>query len=169
MRNVVSAQTLISGLDCLTTNLEMLSMTVNEFYRQPMRRRLNDTRGQKPRALIRVFVSPGKLEETIAYYEHLQGVKHDAFFPFAEAGLFLAMVGSFLIIEGSDEQLSPFRETTGTVLVDDVQPYFEKFVEEGAEFVWALHEVPTGRAFNVRHLDGTVVEYVHHRPDRNGR
>lgn len=126
-------------------------MTENEFYRQPMRRGPSDTTGQKPRALIRVFVSPGMLEETIVYYEKLQGVKHDAFFPFAEVGLFLAMVGSFLIIEGSDEQLSPFRETTGTLLVDDVQPYYEKFAGEGAEFVWALHDVPTGRAFNVRH------------------
>lgn len=163
------AQTAANGLDYLRINVEMLTMTASEFYRQPMRRRLKDTTGQKPRTLIRVFVSPGKLEETIAYYENLQDVEHDAFFPFAEVGLYLAMVGSFLIIEGTDEQLSPFRETTGTVLVDDVQPYFEKFVEEGAEFVWDLHDVPTGRAFNVRHRDGTVVEYVHHRPDKNGR
>lgn len=144
-------------------------MTKSEFYDRPMRRRLNDTSGQQPRTLIRVFVPPGTLEETIAYYEELQGLQHDAYFPFPEDGLYLAMVGSFLIIEGTDEQILPFRETTGTILVNDVQPYFEKFLKEGAEFVWGLHDVPTGQAFNVRHRDGTVVECVHHRPDEFGR
>ncbi|MDO3412685.1 hypothetical protein QWJ34_23160 [Saccharibacillus sp. CPCC 101409] len=139
------------------------------FYEQPMQRLLNDTSGREPRTLIRVFVGPGRLEETIDYYEQLQQVARDAFFPYPEAGLYLAMVGSFLIIEGSDEQLAPYRQTTGTLLVDDVQPYYDRLLADGAEIVGAIRDVPTGRGFTARHRDGTVVEYVHHRPDPQGR
>lgn len=139
------------------------------IYEQPMWRHRKDSRGQATRTLIRIFIQPGQLEEAIHYYEQLQDVRSDAFFPFPEANLYLAMVGSFLIIEGSDEQLAPFRATTGTLLVDDVKPYYEKFLAEGAEIVGAIRDVPTGRGFTVRHRDGSVIEYVHHRPDEQGR
>lgn len=141
----------------------------DSFYDQPMWRRVNDTTGLPPRPLIRVYVGPGTLERTIRYYEALQDVTADAFFPFARVGLYLAMVGAFLILEGSDDALAPFRTTAGTLLVDDVQPYYDRFVAERAEFVWPIQDVPTGRGFNVRHADGTVIEYVHHRPDADGR
>ncbi|WP_203156915.1 VOC family protein [Methylobacterium aquaticum] len=141
----------------------------SSLYRSPMYRRVNDTRGKPTRTLIRVFVQPGSLPTTIAYYERLQGLEHDAFFPFPQVGLYLAMVGSFLIIEGSDEDLAPFRQTTGTLLVDDAEPYYARFLAEGAEILWPIRDVPTGRAFNVRHPDGSVIEYVHHRPDSEGR
>jgi hypothetical protein len=142
---------------------------LDNFYKQPMWRRVNDTTGLPPRALIRIYTPPGTLEKTIRYYERLQDTEADAFFPFPAAHLYLAMVGAFLILEGSDEDLRPFRETTGTMLVADVQPYYDRFVGENAEIIWPIQDVPTGRAFNVRHVDGTVIEYVHHRPDENGR
>lgn len=141
----------------------------DSLYERPMWRRTNDTSGLPPRTLIRIYVRPGTLAETIGYYERLQGVEADAFFPFPEVRLYLAMVGSFLILEGSDDDLRPFRETTGTLLVDDVEPYHDRFVREGAEIIRPIREVPTGRAFNVRHPDGAVIEYVHHRPDKHGR
>jgi predicted enzyme related to lactoylglutathione lyase len=130
----------------------------------------NDTSQQRtPRVLIRVFVGPGELERSVAFYEQLQGVVADAGFPFPEAGLRLAMVGAFLLIEGTPETLAPFTSTTGTLLVDDVQPYYDKLVAAGAEIIFPLQVVPTGAAFNAVHPDGTVVEYVHHRPDPQGR
>ncbi|KMU66587.1 Lactoylglutathione lyase [Stenotrophomonas maltophilia] len=119
--------------------------------------------------LIRVFVAPGELERSVAFYEQLQGVVADAGFPFPDAGLRLAMVGAFLLIEGCDEALAPFTSTTGTLLVDDVRPYHDKLVAAGAEIIFPLQVVPTGAAFNAVHPDGTVVEYVHHRPDPHGR
>lgn len=141
----------------------------DSIYEMPMHRDVNDTSGRPTRTLIRVYVKPGTIAASIAYYERLQGVRRDAFFPFPEVGLYLAMVGSFLILEGSDENLAPFRQTTGTLLVDDAEPYYARFVAEGAEIIWPIRDVPTGRAFNVRHPDGAVIEYVHHRPDAEGR
>jgi hypothetical protein len=81
----------------------------------------------------------------------------------------LAMVGAFLLIEGSETALAPFTSTTGTLLVDDVRPYHDKLIAAGAEIIFPLQIVPTGAAFNAVHPDGTVVEYVHHRPDPQGR
>jgi uncharacterized glyoxalase superfamily protein PhnB len=130
----------------------------------------NDTSGSKaPRVMIRVFVPPGELEDAVTFYEQLQEVDADGGFPFPEAGLRLAMVGAFLLIEGSEAVLEPFKSTTGTLLVDDVQPYYDKLVAAGAEIIFPLQKVPTGAGFNAVHPDGTVVEYVHHRPDPQGR
>ncbi|WP_455813622.1 VOC family protein [Pseudomonas graminis] len=125
----------------------------------------NDTSAQRqPRVLIRVFISPGKLESSVQFYEQLQDVAADGGFPFPEVGLRLAMVGAFLLIEGTDAALASFTSTTGTLLVDDVQPYYDKLVAAGAKIIFPLQTVPTGAAFNAIHPDGTVMEYVHHRP-----
>lgn len=133
-------------------------------------RSCNDTSQQPvPRVLIRVFIEPGELEGSVNFYEQLQGIVADAGFPFPGAGLRLAMVGAFLLIEGSPEALAPFTSTTGTLLVDDVRPYYDKLVAAGAKIIFPLQVVPTGAAFNAIHPDGTVVEYVHHRPDPHGR
>ncbi|MFE0423688.1 VOC family protein [Streptomyces sp. NPDC058953] len=132
-------------------------------------RRHNDSSDlREPRVLIRVFVEPGELESRIAFYERLQDVDADARFAFPAKNLRLATVGAFLLIEGGREDLRPFRSTTGTLLVDDVRPYYDRLVAEGAEIVFPLQEVPTGAGFNARHPDGTVVEYVHHRPTVDG-
>lgn len=120
--------------------------------------------GRPPRVLVRVFLPVGALGDAIDFYEQLQGVAADAVFPYPEAGLHLAMVGGFLLIEGDDEHLSPFRATTGTLLVDDVQPFHDRLVRGGAQVVAPLRRVPTGSGFTARHADGTVVEYVQHRP-----
>ncbi|GAA4493832.1 hypothetical protein GCM10023191_031950 [Actinoallomurus oryzae] len=84
--------------------------------------------------------------------------------PYPEKNLVLAAVGAFLIIEGDEESLRPFRATTGTLLVDDVEPYLERLLSAGAEVVGSLKQVPVGAGFTARHPDGAVVEYVHHRP-----
>ncbi|MEQ4722856.1 VOC family protein [Nonomuraea sp. B19D2] len=122
----------------------------------------------EPRVLIRVFVAPGRLDGSVDFYRRLQGADVDARFDFPEASLRLATVGAFLLIEGDEEALAPFRSTVGTLLVDDVRPYYDRLVAEGAEIVFPLQQVPTGAGFNARHPDGTVVEYVHHRPTPEG-
>lgn len=137
----------------------MTDRDVDTFWR-----RQSSTEGQPPRVLVRVFVDPSGLADAIDAYETLQGVEVDAVFPYPAAGLRLAVIGAFLVIEGDDEHLAPFRATTGTLLVDDVQPYHDRLVAAGAEMVEPLHEVPTGAGFTARHPDGAVIEYVHHRP-----
>lgn len=144
-------------------------MTQARNFNQLWRERNDTSRQPVPRVLIRVFVGPGQLEASVRFYEDLQDVKAEAGFPFPEAGLRLAMVGAFLLIEGAPEALAPFTSTTGTLLVDDVRPYYDKLVAAGAEIIFPLQVVPTGAAFNAVHPDGTVVEYVHHRPDPQGR
>ncbi|MFF8959743.1 VOC family protein [Streptomyces sp. NPDC014894] len=133
------------------------------------RRRTDSSDLSEPRVLVRVFMEPGNLDSGIAFYERLQNVTADARFAFPAKNLRLAMVGAFLLIEGDRDDLRPFLSTTGTLLVDDVRPYYDRLVAEGAEIVFPLQEVPTGAGFNARHPDGTVVEYVHHRPTPDGR
>lgn len=85
------------------------------------------------------------------------------------AGTRLAAVGSFLVIAESARDLRPFRTTSATLLVADIRLYYERLVAKGAEVLFGPREVPTGRAFNARHPDGPVLEYVHYRPDAHGR
>lgn len=130
----------------------------------------NDSSQQcSPRVMLRVFISPGELERSVRFDEDLQGITADGGFPFPTVGLRLAMVGAFLLIEGSVEALAPFKSTIGTLLVDDIHPYYDKLVAAGAKIIFPLQVVPTGAAFNAVHPDGTIVEYVHHRPDPQGR
>ena len=101
-------------------------MNVHRDFDHLWRDRCDTSSQRAPRVLIRVFVAPGELERSVAFYEQLQGVVADAGFPFPDAGLRLAMVGAFLLIEGSQAALAPFTSTTGTLLVDDVRPYHDK-------------------------------------------
>lgn len=119
---------------------------------------------KEPRVLIRVYVGEGEIDRTIAFYEQLQGVQADMRFDFSQHSLVLAAVGPFLILEGSPENLQPFRSTVGTLLVDDIYPYHQRLLDAGAEIFFGPVEVPTGACFNARLPDGTVLEYVHHRP-----
>ncbi len=95
-------------------------------------RRVNDSSGfAEPRVFIRVYLEPGSIDAAIAFYEDLQGVAHDMRFDFPEKRLTLAAVGAFLLLEGSDEALAPFRSTTGTLLVDDIEPYHRRLLAAG--------------------------------------
>jgi len=134
------------------------------------RKSLDSSHLAEPRALIHVFVAPGELDGAIEFYEKLLGVESDMHMSLPPdpadpgGGLTLATVGGFLIFEGTPEQLAPFWLTVGTLLVDDIGPYFERLTAQGAEVVHPPAERLGGAGFTVRHPDGTVLEYVHHRP-----
>ncbi|GCD98095.1 VOC family protein [Embleya hyalina] len=135
-----------------------------------MWRRSNDSSTlTTPRALIRVFVEPGGLEAAAGFYEELQGVERDMWFTFREFGIALAAVGGFLLIEGEPATVERFRSTTGTLLVPELAPYLDRLAAVGAEITEPPRRVPTGSGFTARHADGTVVEYVEHRPTADGR
>ncbi len=95
------------------------------------RKRTDSSHLAEPRVLIRVFVEPGGLDASIAFYERLQDREADARFSFPAKNLQLAMVGAFLLIEGGEEDLRPFRSTVGTLLVDDVRPYTKSSSPKG--------------------------------------
>lgn len=133
-------------------------------------RRVNDSSGfAAPRTLIRVYTPLGTLESVTSFYERLLGVERDMRFTYPEKRLTLAVVGSFLLVEGDEETLAPFRATDGTLIVDSAETYLARLAaEEGTEVLDPPHRVPTGTGFTVRHPDGTVVEYVEHRPTPDG-
>jgi hypothetical protein len=114
----------------------------------------------------RIFVVPELFESTIAFYEALTGGRCSLRFPFHERGLELASVSSpvasFLIIAGAPEAIAPFRSTSLTVLVEDIDPVAETLVPLGATVLQRVTPVPTGFQTRLRHADGLVVEYVQH-------
>ncbi|MBA8823766.1 catechol 2,3-dioxygenase-like lactoylglutathione lyase family enzyme [Saccharopolyspora lacisalsi] len=118
----------------------------------------------EPRTFVRVFVGPEELEEATRWYERTLGMDRDLVMPYPEKDLTLHAVGGFLIIGGTPAALAPFQSTTGTLLVSDLEPYLTRFRAEGLTFVQEPFTPPVGRGFTVRHPDGTVIEYVHHRP-----
>ncbi|CAI1004163.1 VOC family protein [Serratia entomophila] len=128
------------------------------------RKQADSSQRREPRVLIRVYVGEGEIDSAIAFYEKLQGVQMDMRFDFPEHRLVLAAVGPFLILEGAEDSLRPFRSTVGTLLVDDIYPYHQRLLAAGAEIFFGPVEVPTGACFNARLPDGTTIEYVHHRP-----
>ena len=109
---------------------------------------------------VRIYVT--ELDSAIAFYESLTGQQTDLRFPYPETGLELASVGPFLILAGSDEALSPFRETLATFRVDSVEEFREHLTKNGARIIRDIKRVPTGSNMTVQHPDGTRFEYVQH-------
>ncbi|MCI3931311.1 VOC family protein [Streptomyces sp. AN091965] len=135
-----------------------------------VRRRVNDSSAfTEPRTLIRVYTPLGTLESVTGFYERLLGVERDMWFTYPAKRLALAVVGSFLLVEGDEETLAPFRATDGTLIIDSAETYLARLAaEEGTEVLDPPHRVPTGTGFTARHPDGTVIEYVEHRPTPDG-
>uniref|UniRef100_A0AAU2V3Y2 VOC family protein n=1 Tax=Streptomyces sp. NBC_00003 TaxID=2903608 RepID=A0AAU2V3Y2_9ACTN len=137
---------------------------------QLVQRRSNDSSTlASPRAFIRVFTRPGTLEALTRFYEEALAVERDMWFTYPAKGLALAAVGGFLLVEGADKDVAPFLEVDGTLLVDDAAAHLARLTSLGAEILEPLHKVPTGSGFHARHPDGTLIEYVEHRPTPEGR
>lgn len=102
------------------------------------------------------------MDGQISFYEKLCDRECKLRFRYDEKNLELAVVGSFLLIAGSEENLAPFQETRITCLVDSVDEFTTFLQEQGAVIVDPPKAVPTGRNMRARHRDGLVVEYVEH-------
>ena len=103
------------------------------------------------------------IEQSIEFYEKVLNEKCNLRFQYSEMNLELAQIGKILIISGSDVALKPFRDTQATFLVDSVIEYKDFLLSNGATIIRDLKKVPTGMNMTVKHLDGTIIEYVEHK------
>ncbi|MDF2505745.1 VOC family protein [Clostridium sp.] len=111
--------------------------------------------------LTRLYVND--INTAIEFYKKLLNKDCDLKFKYTEMNLELAQIGNILILSGTDEALIPFKDTKATFLVDSVIEFREFLLKNGAVIVRDLKEVPTGMNFTVKHLDGTIIEYVEHK------
>ncbi|PJI06829.1 MULTISPECIES: VOC family protein [Clostridium] len=102
------------------------------------------------------------IDKAVEFYEKIFDEKCSMKFDYPEMNLKLASVGNVLIISGCDEALKQFKDTKATFLVDSVAQFRTFLLNNGAEIIRDLKEVPSGRNMTVKHLDGTIVEYVEH-------
>lgn len=102
------------------------------------------------------------IEKSIEFYEKMLDKKCNLRFKYPQANLELAQIGTILIICGSDEALKPIKDTQATFLVDSIIEFKDFLLSTGATIIRDLKEVPTGMNMTVKHLDGTIVEYVEH-------
>lgn len=113
--------------------------------------------------LTRIFLNLSEIDNRISFYENLCGQKCRLRFKYDEKGLELAIIGSFLLISGSENNLKLFKKTSITCLVDSVDDFKTFLQEQGATILEEPKIVPTGRNMRVRHADGLMVEYVEHK------
>jgi hypothetical protein len=112
------------------------------------------------KVLTRVYLKPTELDDAIAFYENLFTEKCWLWFEYSETGLELAGVGSILLIAGSAEVISPFKNTTATFLVDSLNDFRDVLIEQGAVILTEPSQVITGMNMQALHPDGTIIEYL---------
>lgn len=103
------------------------------------------------------------IEQAIEFYEKILNEKCNLRFKYAQVNLELAQIGNILILAGSDEALKSVRDTQSTFLVDSIIEFKDFLLNNGATILRDIKDVPTGMNMTVKHLDGTIVEYVEHK------
>lgn len=111
--------------------------------------------------LTRFYVD--EMDKSVEFYENMLNVKGSGRLKYTEMNLELEQVGDILLLCGSEEALQPFRDTKATFLVDSITEYREFLLNNGATIIRDLKEVPSGMNMTLKHLDGTIVEYVEFR------
>ncbi len=115
------------------------------------------------KSLTRIFISQSELDETIKFYENIFNEKCSMKFDYVEINLKLAMVGSILLLAGTEKDLEIFKKTKITFLVDSVKEYYYHFLSEKITILENPVDVPRkGIKMRVQHPDGIIVEYVEH-------
>ncbi len=118
------------------------------------------------KVLSRIYVH--EIVSAVDFYEKLFNTKCTWKLDYREVNLVLAQVGDLLILSGTDEALKPFKDTKATFLVDSIAEFREFLLINGATIIRDLKAVPTGMNMTVKHLDGTIVEYVEYRKQSQG-
>ncbi|GAA0644423.1 hypothetical protein GCM10009548_06660 [Streptomyces malaysiensis subsp. malaysiensis] len=75
-------------------------------------------------------------------------------------GLELAAIGQVLVVAGDERTLEPYKATSATLIVDDLDECQARLDRAGAELVRGPQAVPTGRNLTARLPGGVQIEYV---------
>jgi hypothetical protein len=116
--------------------------------------------------LARLYV--GDLDRSLPLLRELTGGPPALRFTL-RPGVEIAVLGRFLVIAGSADELEPLRRTQATVVVSSLAGVRGLLEAHGASLLRGPAEVPTGVALTARHTDGSVVEYVEWRPEVRAR
>jgi len=103
--------------------------------------------------LARVYVDD--LDSALPLYASLAGDAEPHRFDFRSVRL--ATVGSFLLVEGADEEI---RSRSATVLVRDVDAVANAVTDAGGELIDGPAPGPNGARLIALHPDGNVLEYI---------
>lgn len=96
--------------------------------------------------------------EAIAFYRDVLGLPVKA--SFEHAGFAVTWLGHIVVISASDEAtLAVPRQVAAIFVVDDLEPFWG-LLQPQTTVLQPMWDVPTGRAFVVRHPDGRAIEYL---------
>lgn len=134
------------------------------YRREPDSREL-----AKPRIFARIFCEPVELLGTVRFYEDLAATPLDQDLDLPSAGIHVVAVGPFLILALDPSKVDAkahgqASETRLTVLAPDLDEAVHHAVVRGAALVGERFSVPHATGQRLRHAEGTLVEYLQHRP-----
>ncbi len=113
-----------------------------------------------------ILVTTEQLEESITFYERLLGIQSRARFKNPAGTLDLALVGSLLLIGGSEAALEARKAMKATFVVDSLSEWQEELRNRGAVIVEEPKPGPIGKPgpagtyMFVKHPDGALFEYI---------
>lgn len=113
---------------------------------------------------FRLYVASDRLEDTVIFYEKLQGKSCERRLSFSEVGIEVAVVGGFIVLAGSDQAFAPIRDVQALLIVDSLDEAVVDLQGRGTVILHGPHGAPGGRNFTARHPDGLVVEYYQPTP-----
>jgi len=120
-----------------------------------------------PRIFCRVFCDTGTLPDIVRFYETLTSATLDMDMDIPEGGLHVVAVGPFLLLEMNKDKLDragQAAETHVTVLSAHLDDTVARQVAAGAQIAQERWDSPPGPGVRLRHPDGSLVEYLEHRP-----
>lgn len=108
---------------------------------------------------FRVYSNIAEFNDTVAFYEELQGVACARRLTIAETGVMVAKVGGFLVLAGREDQIAKVRHVDAIFYVDSLDSCASWLKANGAETLHPPRKVTSGANLTARHADGLVVEY----------
>jgi predicted enzyme related to lactoylglutathione lyase len=108
---------------------------------------------------FRVYADLDRFEETIRFYEGLQGIACERRVRIEENGVEVAKIGGFLLLSGTKAQLDPVRQVGAVFYLNSLDDFSAWLEQVGAEIIYKPRTVTGGRNLTARHPDGLVAEY----------
>jgi predicted enzyme related to lactoylglutathione lyase len=108
---------------------------------------------------FRVYVDLSAFDSTVAFYEQLQATTCERRISIAGVRIEVAVVGAFIVLGGSADDLAPFRPASALLVLDSLDATLAWACDQGAEVLHGPQDAPGGRNAMVRHPDGLIAEY----------